>query len=86
MSKHQGERFEVVLQAQADAVPALPRLRRALKVLLRGFGLRAVSCRRLQPPQGTPAVPQGDGKPDAGANEIAAPEQPWRTQRACGGR
>jgi hypothetical protein len=35
-------RYVLTLEAQPDPVPAIVRLRRALKCLLRGFGLRAV--------------------------------------------
>jgi hypothetical protein len=43
------ERFALVLQAEPWTTPAVSRLRRALKLLLRSFGLRCVECREVKP-------------------------------------
>jgi hypothetical protein len=59
--KHQGgERIELVLMAQPSDVPTWPRVRGALKCLLRTFGLRCVSVRDVTPqlPAGPPGVAQ----------------------------
>jgi hypothetical protein len=39
-----GERFVIELEAQRHRVPAAVRLRKALKVLLRSFGLKCLSA------------------------------------------
>jgi hypothetical protein len=46
-----GERFRLELEALADDVPAAIRLRRALKLLLRTFGLRCRSAADPTPRQ-----------------------------------
>lgn len=40
-------RFAIMIEAKPDTVPATTRLRRALKVLLRAFGLRCVEIREV---------------------------------------
>ena len=61
---NEGDRiFLVELKATAGDVPGEVRLRRALKCLLRSFGLRAVRIEEIGPR----AV---RGLPDAAANEI----------------
>ena len=56
-----GERYRLELEALADAVPAAVRLHRALKYLLRAFGLRCRSVADLAPRQ----LRNGDGEPPA---------------------
>jgi hypothetical protein len=43
-----GERFHLELQATPGTVPAIIRLRRALKGLLRGYGLQCVRIREIE--------------------------------------
>jgi hypothetical protein len=43
-----GQRFRVDLEAAAATVPAEVRLKRALKVLLRSFGLRCTGVSELK--------------------------------------
>lgn len=45
----QRPRTALVLEALEQAVPADVRLRRALKALLRSYGMRNLSCRELTP-------------------------------------
>ena len=65
MTRHPGgERFRLELEALADGVPAVVRLRRALKCLLRAFGLRCRSVADVTPrPQ-----PAGESAPDLPGN------------------
>jgi hypothetical protein len=62
-----GERYELVIVAQADDyAPAVVRLRHVLKALLRTYGFRCTSCRDVTPrsPAPPPGVAQeagGDG-------------------------
>jgi hypothetical protein len=64
-ARHPGsERYRLELEALADDVPAAVRLRRALKCLLRAFGLRCRSVPDLAPRQLRDG--DGDGAPPAG--------------------
>lgn len=63
----QQPRYRLLLQAQAGPVPAVVRLRRALKCLLRSFGLKCVAVEEVWTEQAdasgeSPAVvpPAGD--------------------------
>jgi hypothetical protein len=59
MPRHPGgERFEIVLAAQAGEVPPAGRLKGLLKAALRAWGLRCLSVRDVTPPQGTPQAAQ----------------------------
>ena len=51
------EKYRLTLQAIPDDVPAINRLRRALKTLLRAFGLRCLLGEQL------PEKPNENGKP-----------------------
>jgi hypothetical protein len=57
-----GERYRLELEALADDAPAVVRLRRALKCLLRAFGLRCRSVADVT----TRQLPAGNGAPAAG--------------------
>jgi hypothetical protein len=60
MNPKESPEYVVRLKALPDAVPAAVRLKRALKCLLRSFGLRAVRVEEL------PASPEAtEGSPDA---------------------
>jgi hypothetical protein len=62
------EKFALVLQAEAWSTPAVIRLRRALKLLLRSFGLRCLDVREVKPDapgERHDAIPTPDG-PQAG--------------------
>jgi hypothetical protein len=66
--------YRVTLRPLKDSVPAAVRMRRALKLLGRAFGLRAVRVEELPPdtppaaPGGPPAAPETQGRngPDDG--------------------
>jgi hypothetical protein len=45
--------FRVLLRAQPGEIPATIRLKRFLKLALRAFGLRCVSCEEIQANPGT---------------------------------
>ncbi len=57
MSTHQGgEEYELRIVAKPDDAPAIIRLRRILKALLRTYNFRCTSCRDVTPyPVGKPA-------------------------------
>jgi hypothetical protein len=59
MTRKPGAPFLVTLQALPDAIPARLRVRKALKVLLRSFGLRCLRVEPLPParPTSPPAEP-----------------------------
>jgi hypothetical protein len=63
-----GERYRLELEALADDVPAAVRLRRALKCLLRAFGLRCRSAANV-----TPREPSAGAEPAAGLSERIDP-------------
>ena len=58
-----GERFTITLESVPSDIPAAARLKRALKMLLRGFGLRCVTAVETQPtndaPRSTQPTPKG---------------------------
>ena len=51
-------RFTIELEAVPSDIPAAARLKRALKVLLRGFGLRCVTAVETQPTNDAPRSTQ----------------------------
>jgi hypothetical protein len=52
-------RYRLELEAKPSGVPADVRLRRALKVLLRAFGLRCVWAREVRPGDDGATAPGG---------------------------
>jgi hypothetical protein len=48
--------YTLILKAMPSPVPPIVRLRRALKMLLRGYGLRVVSM--IEPTSHTPTTPR----------------------------
>jgi hypothetical protein len=61
------QRFALVVEAQPDEVPAVVRLRRALKVLLRSFRLRAIRAEEVPA-----ALVEGEQAPAPGPGPAAA--------------
>jgi hypothetical protein len=83
VKRHQGgESFQIDLRALADDdAPAHVRLRRLLKLVLRGFGFRCVGVRETTPalpplPQGTPRIAQ-DETSATPATRKPSEEIPW---------
>jgi hypothetical protein len=64
------ERFRLLVEVRADGVPAVATLRRALKCLLRAFGVKAIRVEAAppRPARATAAAPTARGSvspPDA---------------------
>jgi hypothetical protein len=58
-------RYQLLLEAQPGDVPAILRLRRLLKTLLRGYGFRCISAQELPPAEPTPAT----NEPECGESQ-----------------
>jgi hypothetical protein len=65
--KQDGPRFQLVLRSLPSGYPAIARLKRALKCLLRTFEFRCVECVQLHddPPSDVPVDPPGNGPPSS---------------------
>jgi hypothetical protein len=71
--------FRLTLRALRDPVPAAHRLKKALKILLRSFGLKCVACEPVPSngPQASPAAPDAPGNaPGTGKAVPAGDREP----------
>ena len=74
MRKHPGERFGVELEALPDDTPAAVRLKQALKIFLRRFGLR---CTYIGPPRdAAEKPPEGRAKDDDDRADAGGGDRP----------